>query len=225
MLINSLLLTCSYLYKNIKYKNDYNLKKVNVGCGLHCLPEWINIDGSLTAVFGSKKLYFINKVLYKLSGASYHHSFNDYNNVVRKNNLKFYNFKIGFPILDNYADVIYSSHFLEHLDKEDGERFLQNCLRSLKKGGLMRIVIPDLDFAIKMYQDDQVEDVLDTFFYNSKKHDFSAHKYMYNFSFLKDILEKLGFINVSKVSYKAGKCPDIDYLDNYPNSLFIECNK
>ena len=60
----------SHFYKNVKYKTRADFVKVNLGCGLQCLPGWINIDGSLTALFGSKKNSLINKILYKLAGSS-----------------------------------------------------------------------------------------------------------------------------------------------------------
>lgn len=226
LLVKQTVDVCSFLYKNIKYKTKVDFVKVNLGCGLKCLPGWINIDGSLTALFGSKNFSFINKLLYKLAGSSEHYSFADYDKVIKKDDLRFYNLQMGVPIGDDSADVIYCSHFLEHLNKNDGKHFLEECLRSLKKGGLFRIIVPDLDSAMAMYQQGEIEKVLDTFFYTSEAWDFAAHKHNYNFVYLKNILENLGFADVNKMSYRNGACPDIDYLDVYPeHSLFIECRK
>ncbi|MEI6835565.1 MAG: methyltransferase domain-containing protein [Candidatus Falkowbacteria bacterium] len=216
----------SFFYKNTKYKTKENPAKVNLGCGLQCLPGWINIDGSLTALFGSKKFSFINKLLYKLAGSSEYYSFETYNKVIQKDGLKFYNLIKGVPVKSDSADVIYCSHFLEHLNRNDGRFFLEECFRALKKGGLLRIAVPDLDFAFAMYERGEVEAMLGLFFYTSDDYSFTAHKHNYNFTYLKSILENLGFSSVVKLSYQQGECPGIDYLDVYPDhSMYVECKK
>jgi predicted SAM-dependent methyltransferase len=225
-IIKQLIVLASFIYRNIKYKNSDSFVKVNLGCGLKCLPGWINIDGSLTALFGSKKFIFFNKLLYKLAGSSKHYSFDVYNKIVRECNLKFYNLQNGVPLGDDSADVIYCSHFLEHLNKNDGRHFLKECFRSLKNGGLLRVVVPDLDFALVMYQRGEIEEMQDSFFYTSENWDFAAHKHNYNFVYLKGILESIGFVDINKMSYRNGDCPNIDYLDVYPeHSLYVECKK
>ena len=216
----------SFLYTNKKYTSKEQLVKVNLGCGLKCLPDWINIDGSLTSLFGSKKFTLINKFLYKLAGSSNYFSFETYNDVIQKNGLEFYNLKNAVPLKNNSADIIYCSHFLEHLSKKDGQHFLEECYRSLKKDGLLRISIPDLDYAFEMYKKNQIEGMMELFFYTSDEWDFAAHKYGYNFIHLKEILEKIGLSDIQKMSYQIGECPDIKFLDVYPeHSLFVECKK
>ncbi|KKQ23100.1 MAG: hypothetical protein US36_C0004G0001, partial [Candidatus Wolfebacteria bacterium GW2011_GWC1_37_10] len=89
--------------------------KVNLGCGLRCLPDWINIDASLTALFGSRRFGFINKLLYRLAGSSAYYSFEEFDAIIKKNELHFYDLRKGIPLLAGSADVLYTSHFLEHL--------------------------------------------------------------------------------------------------------------
>ncbi len=225
-IIDTILFFSRPFYSKKRYEVNVLEAKANLGCGLHCLKGWENVDGSLTALFGSKKYNFINKALYKFAGSSAHYPFDYYNNVIQKIGLEFYDLRFGVPFQDSSLDVIYSSHFLEHLKKGDGRKFLEECHRTLKSGGLMRIVVPDLDVAFKMYKDGRVEDMLDSFFYNSDHYDFHSHKYNYNFEYLKSILSAIGFINITKEKYQKGKCPGIDYLDIYPDiSLYIECKK
>lgn len=226
LVVNEIVNMSSFFYKGVKYKTDDNIVKVNLGCGLQCLPGWINIDGSLTALLGSKRFPIINKILYRLAGSSNYYSFGDYNKVIQNDDLKFYDLKKGVPIYTDSANVIYCSHFLEHLSKDDGKTFLKECYRSLKNGGLLRIAVPDLDFAMNMYKSGDIEKMQDLFFYTSPKYDFAAHKYNYNYQYLKDILENIGFKDVKKMSYRCGDCPNIDFLDVYPDhSLYVECIK
>lgn len=57
----------------------------------------------------------------------------------------------GIPFNDKSFDLVYHSHVLEHFSKEDGEKFVSECLRVLKPGGVLRIVIPDLECIVKEY--------------------------------------------------------------------------
>ena len=51
----------------------------------------------------------------------------------------------GIPAPSQSVDVVYHSHLLEHLQQEEGEDLIQECLRVLKPGGILRIVVPDLE--------------------------------------------------------------------------------
>jgi len=59
--------------------------------------------------------------------------------------VKYYNIKNKLPFLDNSVDVIYHSHVLEHLNKLEAAKFIKDCYKVLKPGGVMRVVIPDLE--------------------------------------------------------------------------------
>ena len=48
----------------------------------------------------------------------------------------------GLPYSESSFDVIYTSHFIEHLQLDDLKLFLLDCLRLLKPGGTIRIVTP-----------------------------------------------------------------------------------
>lgn len=55
------------------------------------------------------------------------------------------------PFLDNACDVVYSSHFLEHIPKSTVPMFLKECNRILKSGGKIRLVLPDLQNLCQEY--------------------------------------------------------------------------
>lgn len=223
-LVSGVLKIVNIFYKGKKYSPG--LSMANLGCGLRCLPGWANVDGSLTALFGSRRFTFINKVLYSLAGSSAHYSFKEYEKIIKECGLLFFDLRNGVPFAENSLKVIFTSHFLEHLSKTDGRNFLKECHRSLSPGGLLRIAVPDLDYAFKMYMDGRVEEMLDSIFYNSADYDFHAHKYNYSFLSLKSALEGFGFKNVVRCEYQKGNCPNIDYLDIYPEqSLYVECQK
>jgi predicted SAM-dependent methyltransferase len=228
ILVNMLLNISGKMKKNVKY-NKYFIENekslVNLGCGMHCLPKWINVDGSLSSLLGSNNSAW-NKFLYKMAGSSEYYTFEEYNDVIVNKKLYWANLINGVPFDDDSIDVVFTSHFLEHLNKTDGLSFLKEIYRSLKNGGLVRILVPDLDIAIKRFNNGEIDKTQDLFFYTSENCDFSAHKYNYTFETLKDKLEKIGFNKIIKQSYKKGECPDIEYLDVYPDhSLYIEARK
>jgi SAM-dependent methyltransferase len=48
------------------------------------------------------------------------------------------------PLADGTADAVYSSHMLEHLDREQARGFLGEAHRVLRPGGVLRLAVPDL---------------------------------------------------------------------------------
>jgi len=225
-IINKLLMFSKLLVKR-KLDNAFvtNIKKVNLGCGLHCSSGWLNIDGSLTSLLGTN-MTLLNKVVYKVAGSSAYYNFNDFNEVIKNKKLYWRDLTDKIPLTDNSIDIVFSSHFLEHLTKTKGEQFLNDIYRIMKPGGLMRILVPDLDIAIQKFNQGEINETLDLFFYTSEEADFSAHKYNYTFGSLKTKLEEIGFKNVVRQSHQKGECPDIEFLDVYPDhSLYVEAKK
>lgn len=50
-------------------------------------------------------------------------------------------------IEDNTYDGIYSEHFIEHLEKDQGEALFKECMRILKPGGVLRTVWPPMEIV------------------------------------------------------------------------------
>jgi predicted SAM-dependent methyltransferase len=57
----------------------------------------------------------------------------------------------GVPFLTDTFDAVYHSHLLEHFHKRDAISFLKECFRVLKPGGILRIVVPDLEGICEEY--------------------------------------------------------------------------
>lgn len=62
-----------------------------------------------------------------------------------------YDLTKGIPKEDQSVDVVYHSHVLEHFTKDQAEKFLFECHRVLKPNGVIRIVVPDLQYSVKEY--------------------------------------------------------------------------
>lgn len=52
---------------------------------------------------------------------------------------------------DNTFEAVYHSHVLEHMPKRYAPVFLRECWRVLQPGGILRVVVPDLEFAAREY--------------------------------------------------------------------------
>ena len=57
----------------------------------------------------------------------------------------------GLPFPDHSFDVVYHSHVLEHFAKTEAARFVQECFRVLKPGGIIRVAVPDLESLARLY--------------------------------------------------------------------------
>ena len=65
--------------------------------------------------------------------------------------VKPYDLRKGICFPDNYFDVVYHSHILEHFSKLEGARFLRECYRVLVPSGIVRVVVPDLERIARLY--------------------------------------------------------------------------
>ncbi len=110
--------------KHIK-EGDGKLK-INVGCGINQFYYgWENLD------------------------------IGDFSQWTQHQGYKFRQIEVrnGLPYQTGTVDLIFASHFLEHLNYEQGGTFLRECRRVIKPDtGAMRIIVPDGSLLIEMYQ-------------------------------------------------------------------------
>jgi SAM-dependent methyltransferase len=57
----------------------------------------------------------------------------------------------GLEFPDETFEVVYTSHFVEHIPKEKLDFILSECHRVLKPNGILRIVVPDLEEIVREY--------------------------------------------------------------------------
>jgi SAM-dependent methyltransferase len=197
--------------------------KVNLGCGLAVYGDWVNIDGSLNALVSSLP-YWALRYVYKYSGANAYYSLDEYSTLLKSHTFIHHDISYNIPLEDGVVDYIFSSHFVEHLFKDEALNLLREIKRVLKPGGIVRISIPDLEYAVGQYLSGNKDKMLlDYFFVEDKNSFYARHKYMYDFQMMQDILNELGFVGIERKKYREGKVPDLDFLDNRPaDSLFIE---
>jgi SAM-dependent methyltransferase len=77
--------------------------------------------------------------------------------------------KSPLPFPDNSQFIIYSSHLIEHLEEPTALHLFRECYRVLRKGGYLKIEVPDMEKVVQAYQrnDRSVLDPLCEAFRNS----------------------------------------------------------
>jgi len=57
----------------------------------------------------------------------------------------------GLPLRDACADYMHTEDFIDVLDLEQAARFLSECHRILKPGGVIRVLTPDVEQLARLY--------------------------------------------------------------------------
>lgn len=123
-------------------------KYLNLACGARTHPEWNNLDFSPYAKLARRPKL---AALLRRIGILSRQRFNRLQYV--DPDILCYNLLKKLPFADQTFDVVYHSHFLEHLDRHLAPPFLSECHRVLKTGGILRIALPDLHPLAEAYLD------------------------------------------------------------------------
>ena len=143
----------------------------------------------------------------------------------------------GIPYKDNEVDLIFTSHFLEHIDRAQGKTFLKECHRVMKPGGVIRISVPNALLLTSEYiaSDIRKYDCINVGVENAED-DAEAyyelllanHKTIYDATSLSVILAKIGFKNIAGISPFKSRSKQIqtETINPHPTiSLVIEAEK
>ncbi len=121
--------------------------RINIGCGQTPTPGWRNFDNSIALRI--PKLPFLPELLLKLRliGQPQY----QFVRFAQENQIEYGDVARGLPLQDGTVEILYSSHMLEHLDRNEADRFLREAFRLLCPGGIIRIAVPDLKKQIEQY--------------------------------------------------------------------------
>ncbi|MDD2768304.1 MAG: methyltransferase domain-containing protein [Methylococcus sp.] len=122
--------------------------RINVGCGMTVTVGWVNLDNSLSLTL-SKLPSWVARLMHRiglLDSAQYR-----YVNFARAHGIIQVNAAKRLPFQNGEVEIIYSSHMLEHLDRKGARNFLDEALRVLMPGGMIRVSVPDLKLLAENY--------------------------------------------------------------------------
>lgn len=207
--------------------------RLNLGCGPNAPSGWVNVDGSWNAWFSHHPylrggLRRIGLITDGNQGAQW--------------NLRpvVHDLRKPLPFPQDSFCAIYASHVLEHLYKVDAEALLGECERVLKPGGILRLVVPDLQFLVREYLQasnggstattrwlaaDSLNQKLGfrsaqppvgnaAFRFYALWKDFHSHKWMYDSDSLSHALVVAGFDLVAKKAFRCSEIPGIEQVED-----------
>ena len=140
----------------------------------------------------------------------------------------------GIPFPDDSVCKIYSSHFFEHLSFQEGQQFLDECLRVLSPGGEFSICVPNARLYVEAYlaNTNLDEELFFGFkpeaYNNTTKIDYlnytaymdGDHKYMFDENNLIHILESRGMKNVRLREFDPSiDLPERDFESIYATAV------
>jgi predicted SAM-dependent methyltransferase len=143
---------------------------------------------------------------------------------------------------------IFCEHFFEHIDyTEDIPYFLSECHRVLKPGGIIRLIVPDIEKYLRAYCKGDWEDLstirpleadrTDYYFrcrYNTRMELINVlfrqgheHKFAYDDETMEFVLRRYGFGTVVKQEFGRSLMPELclDLPVRASESLYVEAKK
>lgn len=204
--------------RRLRRLNGAPALRVHLGSGGDVRAGWVNIDLSTT------------------NTGAVHSSTSNGRTTVYVN----YDLRRGLPLPDGSCEIIYSSHFFEHLDRRDGYRLMIDAHRALRSGGVFRVVIPDFRACFEAYVRNDADyfklidlnavypgpaakplSIVDNL--NYAVYQFGEHRCIYDEEKLGVLLTGVGFRSVERVAFDASVDVDAPLRRQY--SLYIEATK
>ena len=124
--------------------------RINFGCGQTPTRGWKNYDNSWSVRLARMPIFL--SIVSKLGLISKPQQ--NFISMVKEANIRWADATKCIPEKNGTIDVIYSSHMLEHLERDDALQFLKEARRILKSGGFIRIAVPDMKYCVENYLKD-----------------------------------------------------------------------
>lgn len=198
---------------------------LHLGCGLVAPPEWVNVDGSWQVVFARYPL--VRRLL-----AALHVISNEQAGIAWSANVKWLNLARPLPFADESFVAVYSSHTLEHLYHDDALSLLRESHRVLRKGGVCRAVVPDLESIVSRYcvaksrgDADAAAQLMDKLLVHDRRPKrgpmgvyhrltaFHQHKWMYDAASLQLLFHRAGFKQIDCARFRESRISRIGEVE------------
>jgi len=215
--------------------------RLNLGCGFQAPDGWVNLDSSPGArLCGRPRLARLLRAVLpaRLLPAPGWEGID----------ARWMDLTRAWPLASGAAEAVYSSHFLEHLDADEGRHVLAEAHRVLRPGGRIRLVVPDLEAIVADYRRDLGERpaeaasrfLASTCFFMQPAprswRDFllfrvrrkNNHHVLHDEPGLRALLEGAGFTGVRRRACGDSDIPGIaaiDQPDRFVNALCLEARK
>ena len=207
-----------------------SIRKLNVASGIFVMKDYINIDNSPFLILSP--LYPILKHI-----LPYKHTrrIKEFVDIKKEMRIIRADCRKPLPFEKESVDHVFCSHFLEHLYRDDAIEVLKGFHTILKKGGTIRIVVPDIAVYVDHYKKTQDADrfIEGTTLSWPKRPLFLfrlfsviggfglTHLWMYDKASLTKIIEEVGF---SIIPLEETPTPSVESSTFMPQALNVNLN-
>jgi len=193
---NSLTLYSSYSDRKLYSNYAATDKFINFGSGAFFHKRWKNYD------YPGQSTYY--KSIQGAEGRDF-------------NSIDLCSEGLTIPELDDSVALIYCSHTLEHLDADSSLRFIKECYRILKKGGVLRVALPNTknDFYLLrcvMNQGNKLDDVRRNYAQHASSHVLADSRNL-DFDSVLEVLHDVSFDSHAFYNALIKKYPEMAEFD------------
>lgn len=192
--------------------------KLQIGCFDVPLDGWYNTDITMHIVVA--RIPFLARLLHAFGLIDTQRYQEHKDGVFRR--VHYLNVLKKFPFSDNSIEAVYSSHMLINFARQQALTCLKEVHRVLRPDGILRLVMPDLDHWINIYDPENPDAFLQLVYLPRTKRKQNHIHWMYNAGSLRKIMQEAGFKNIMQYEMFKGECPDVEKIDYRTDSIFME---
>lgn len=138
------------------------------------------------------------------------------------------------PSRTDAMSAIYCEHFIEHIERDAAIRLLEECHRTLRPGGILRLSIPNLQVLIAEYQAGRTGYWTDMHWTPGSACQLInegmrlwGHRFLFDAAELESVLRSAGFAQVQACGWQESEHEALRKLEcrPYHGELIYECTK
>lgn len=195
------------------------LIRLHLGAFCSGVPGWVNTD--ITPHIWVAKIpgaALALRLLGKMTAERY-----EEHRAGKFRGLRYMDLTKPLPLDPCSVEAVFSSHVMEHLFADEVDRLVGELARVMVPGGVCRVVVPDLEEVVALYDPADPAAFLDAMFEIGRRSDIrNAHHTGFTGQSLAALFKRHGFAETRVESFGHGRCPDLALLDNRPHSIFFE---
>jgi len=116
----------------------------------------------------------------------------------------------NLPYENGSVDLIYSCANIEHFGRKEWKNVISYWYDLLKPGGILRLSTADFESVCREYLENGEIQKLFGFVVGGQKNDYDWHGMIFDFKFLKNELQDVGFRKVEKYDWRETSHSDVD---------------